>query len=147
MKSVAEIEHPEVQAYAAQAVAFLSGFRWCNDVTRCSLAFAVAGILGVFRVDIVPGGGADPTVWVVVGDVPPAYLAYEPDDSWQDALRGYVEEMRLWTEAARAGADVAELIPLNVSPTPEHAAMLASRLDFIERNLLEMPAESIEGDA
>ena len=147
MKSVAEIEHPEVKAYAQRAIAFLRDFRWCRDVTACTLGFAVAGILGVFRVDILPGEGADPTVWVIVGDLPPAYLYYEPSDSWQDALRGYVDEMRAWAEAAATGADVSELIPVNVPPTSEYARMLSGRLDFLEQNLLDVPAETLEGDA
>ena len=65
----------------------------------------------------------------------------------QDALRSYVDEMRAWTEAIRTGADVSNLIPVNVAPTLEHAAMLTSRLEFIDRNLVNVPAESVEGDA
>ena len=147
VKTVAEIENPEVQEFAQRAIAFVRGFRWCRDVTACTLGFAVAGVLGIFRVDLVPGEGADPTVWVIVGDLPPAYIAFEPDDSWQDALRGYVEETRLWTEAAATGGDVSELIPVNVPPTPEYAAMLSGRLDFLERHLLDADPESLEGDA
>jgi hypothetical protein len=146
MKPIAEIEHPEVQAYARQAVEFVSGFRWCGSITECSLDFAVAGILGVFRVDLVPLAGADPTVWAVVGDVPPAYLAYEPGDSWQDALRGYVDEMREWVDAVRSGGDLSDVIPVDVAPTLEHANMLSSRLEFIDRNLLDVPEDSLEGD-
>jgi hypothetical protein len=146
VKPVTEIEHPEVRAYAQRAIAFISDFRWCRDVTACALGFAVAGILGVFRVDLVPDGGADPTVWVIVGDLPPAYIAYDAGDSWQDALRGYVAEMREWTVAAATGADVSGLIPVNVPPTPDYAAQLSGRLDFLERNLLDVGPESFEGD-
>jgi hypothetical protein len=147
VKSATEIADPELQAYPKQAAAFVGGFAWCRAVTQCQLAFAVAGILGVFRVDLEPGVGADPTVWVVVGDLPPAYLAFEPTDTWQDALDGYVSEMRVWVEAARTGGDVADLIPVNVPPTAEYAEQLVRRLDFIQRNLLDVEAESIEGDA
>ena len=146
MKTVAEIENPEVQEFAQRAIAFVRGFRWCREVTACTLGFAVAGVVGIFRVDLVPGASADPTVWVIVGDLPPAHIAYEPDDSWQDALRGYVTEMRLWTEAAAAGGDVSELIPVNAPPTAEYAAMLSGRLDFLERRLIDVDRESLEGD-
>jgi hypothetical protein len=146
MKPAAEIENAEVREYARQAATFVEGFAWCRRITACTLGFAVAGVLGVFRVDLEPEAGADPTVWTVVGDVPPAYLYFESGDSWRDALHGYVEEMRAWVQAAHSGADVSELIPVNVPPTPRHAAMLASRLDFIERNFLDVPADAIEGD-
>lgn len=147
MKSVAEIENPEVQEFAQRAIAFVRGFRWCREVTACTLGFAVAGVVGIFRVDLVPDESADPRVWVIVGDLPPAYIAFEPHDSWQDALRGYVMEMRLWTEAAATGGDVSELIPVNAPPTAEYAAMLSGRLDFLERNLVDVDPESLEGDA
>jgi hypothetical protein len=95
-------------------------------------------VLGVFRVELRPAGaGADPTVWAVVGDVPPAYLAYEPGDTWQHGLRAYVDEMQAWVDAVRAGAGVDDLIPVNVPPSAEYADMLASRLAFIRDRLLD----------
>ena len=146
MRTIAEIENPEVQEFAHRAIAFVRDFRWCREVTACTLGFAVAGVLGIFRVALVPGEGADPTVWVIVGDVPPAYLWFDTADSWQDALRGYVTEMRRWTEAAATGGDVSELVPVSVPPTPEYAAMLSGRLDFLERHLIDVDRESLEGD-
>jgi len=69
-----EIRDPEVRASAEAARAYLEHFRWCGAITQLSLAFAVAGVVSVFRADIRPvGEGADPTVWVVMGDLPPAY--------------------------------------------------------------------------
>lgn len=85
-------------------------------------------------------------VWVVVGDLPPAYLAHEPGDSWQDALRGYVEEVALWVAAVRESSSLDEVIPVNVAPTAEHADMLASRLEFIRVNLVEVDPDSVESD-
>lgn len=38
----------------------------------------------VFRVELMPLFGADPIVWFVVGDFPPAYIAFEQGDTWQD---------------------------------------------------------------
>jgi len=85
-------------------------------------------------------------VWVVVGDLPPAYLAHEPGDSWQDALRGYAEEMGEWVSAVGAGASVDDLIPVNVPATREYADMLASRLEFIRTRLVEVDPDSVEND-
>jgi hypothetical protein len=83
----------------------------------------------------------------VVGDLPPAYIAYEEGDTWQDALRGYVEEMGLWVSAVRDGRSVKELIPVNVHPTATYAEQLNTRLDFIRTEFLDANAESLEGDA
>jgi len=148
MKPAAEIEHPGVRVLASQAERFVAGFPWCAHVTRSSLGFAIAGVLGVFRIDLVPTGqGVDPTVWVVVGDLPPAYLAFEAADTWQDALAGYIHEMQRWVQAVGAGESVAELIPVNVSPTTEHADLLESRLQFLRERLVAVDPETLESDA
>jgi hypothetical protein len=40
--------------------------------------------------------------------------------------------MQRWVDAVRSGAGLEGIIPVNVSPTLEHAEMLASRLGFIQ---------------
>jgi hypothetical protein len=35
---------------------------------------------------------------------------------------------------------------VNVPPTPEYAAMLSGRLDFLERHLIDVDPGSLEGD-
>ncbi|HEX9217950.1 MAG TPA: hypothetical protein VF864_13320 [Gemmatimonadales bacterium] len=148
MKPATEIEHPEVRELAERTQDFVQSFAWCDRVTASSMAFAVAGVIGVFKVDLVPAlPAADPTVWVVVGDLPPAYLAYEAGDTWQDALRGYVEEMGLWVQAVRDGKSVQELIPVNVPPTMIYAEQLNTRLEFIRTEFLDINPESLESDA
>jgi hypothetical protein len=148
VKPASEIEHPEVRDLAERAQHFVQSFAWCDRVTACSLGFAVAGVIGVFSVDLVPADpAADPTVWVVVGDLPPAYIAYEAGETWQDALRGYVEEMGLWVSAVRDGQSVKELIPVNVQPSTAYADKLNTRLDFIRTEFLDVKPESLEGDA
>lgn len=148
MKPVSEIEDPKVAAFARQAERFLADFRWCRRVIEAEVAWAAAGLLGVFRVRIDPAReDIDEVVWVVTGDLPPAYLAYDPRETWQDALRSYVGEMQRWVEAAKAGKTVSRVIAVNVAPTPENAGRLESRLVFIRTHLLEVPAESLESDA
>jgi len=147
MIPAAEIRDPEVRASAEAARAYLEHFRWCDAITQLSLAFAVAGVVSVFRADIRPvGESVDPTVWVVMGDLPPAYLAFEQGDTWQDALAGYVTEMQEWVDAVRNGDPLDELIPVNVAPTREHADMLATRVAFLRDRLVEVDPESIESD-
>jgi hypothetical protein len=138
----------DVSALKARAEQFLASQRWCGQILGITPIFAVSGVLGVFRCSLIPNDpNADVMVWVVVGDLPSAYLAHEPGDTWQDALRGYVEEMSLWIDAARTGAPIDELIPVNVPATPEHAEMLASRLEFIRTRLVEVDPDSVGNDA
>jgi hypothetical protein len=137
----------DVPALAAAAERFLARHSWCASVQRVTPIFAIAGVIGVFRCTLVPSHpDADVMVWVVVGDLPPAYLAHELGDSWQDALRRYVEEMSAWVEAARSGASLDDVIPVNAPPTPEYADMLASRLDFVRTRFVEVDPDSVASD-
>ena len=54
------------------------------------------------------------------------------------------DEMRLWVRAVRSGGSLDNVIPVGVEPTEDHADMLERRLDFIERELLSVPADSLE---
>jgi hypothetical protein len=44
--------------------------------------------------------------------------------------------MTRWVEAVRAGTSLEDVIPVRAEPTLEHAAMLASRLQFIRDEIL-----------
>jgi hypothetical protein len=147
MIPVANIRDPEVAAMAQDATAFLTAQRWCRAVQTLELGWANAGVVGVFQATIEPAQTeVDPILWVVVGDVPPAYLVLDEAPTWREALEGYVEEMARWVDAVRAGAPLDDVIPVDVSPTTAHADMLASRLAFIRERILGVPLDSFEGD-
>jgi hypothetical protein len=70
----------------------------------------------------------DELLWVVVGDLPPAYLVTDGNPIPLAALETYVEEMQAWVNAVEAGEPVDDLIPVNVTPTHDHAKQLKERL-------------------
>ena len=147
MEPTNALRDADVPALAAAAERFLAGQPWCGRVRQVTPVFAIRGVLGVFRCSLIPSHpDADVMVWVVVGDLPSAYLAHEPGDSWQDALHGYVEEMAPWVEAVQAGRAVDGLIPVDVPATPPHAELLASRLAFIRTRLLDVDPRSVASD-
>ena len=147
MESPPPLRESGVPMLAREAESFLARHRWCACVSQVTPIFAITGVLGIFRCSLVPSDSrADAVVWVIVGDLPPAYIAYEVEDSWQDALRAYVEEMEEWVEGVRTGASLDDVIPVNAPATPEHADMLASRLALIRTHLLEVDPNSVEND-
>lgn len=73
-------------------------------------------------------------LWVVVGDIPPAYLRVDADDDPEDALDMYIRMMGAWVDAVEQGKPVDGLIPVNVPPTAEYAEMLGGRLMFLQEN-------------
>ena len=147
MVPISQIRNPKVREFADEALRFLESHSWCGPVKACELAFAVAGVVGIFKISFEPTRpDIDSVLWVVTGDLPPGYLVTDDAPDWQGALAGYVDEMRKWVAAARNGTSTADVIPVNVAPTPEYAEMLESRLNFIERELIAVAPDRIEGD-
>lgn len=132
MTRVNDLIDDEQLTLARKAADFLRTFRWCGVIKESFLAFDIGYPLGVFLFRIEPRLiGVDDTLWVVVGDCPSAFLVCDNAPDWLGALRCYVFEMQRWVDAVRSGKSIDGIIPVNVSPTLEHANMLASRLGFI----------------
>jgi|ERR1700690_6466 len=120
-----------------EATRFLSKFKWCTKVVRRFFGFGAGGVVTVFLFEIVPSSpDVDPFLWVVAGDIPPAYLVTDDAPTPRQALGAYVEEMSTWVAAVREGRSVEDLIPVNVDATKENAESLAKRLEFISQELL-----------
>jgi hypothetical protein len=137
-----------VAAMAASAEQFLAAQSWCSQVYSVTPVFGLEGVVGVFRCTLLPSQpDADMMVWVVTGDLPPAYLVHEPGDSWQDALTAYVAEMGHWVAAIQDGRTPgSDIIPVQAPPTRYHAEMLASRLEFLRTRLVDVDPDSVERD-
>jgi hypothetical protein len=138
MTRVGDLVDVEHLTLARKATDFLTAFRWCGAVKESFLAFDIGYPLGVFLFRIEPRLiGVDDTLWVVVGDCPPAFLVCDDASDWLGALRCYVVEMQRWVDGVRSGKSVDGVIPVNISPTLEHANMLASRLGFIQDHCID----------
>lgn len=117
--------------------AFLDDFDWAKGRKNLWIADCVPGVLGIFLVELDPRGqDIDQYVWVVVGDLPPAYLSSTYAKSPWDALDGYLGEMKAWADAVEGGESTEGLIPVNAPPTPENVQALKNRLAFLAREIL-----------
>ena len=122
---------------ADDARAFLTEQTWCLGVERMWFGLGVGGIVAVFLASIsTTSSDVDDTLWIVVGDLPSAYLVTDESPDAVEALKTYIAEMRLWIEAARTGVGFDEVIPVPVEPTREAADSLEKRLAFLEREVL-----------
>jgi hypothetical protein len=122
---------------ARQARELISSFEWCAGVQEVYSGIVVAGVIGVFLVRILPARpDIDEWLWVIVGDVPPAYLVTDEASSPGEALVVYVDLMRQWVAAVNVGQPVTDLVPVNAAPMKEFAAMLDSRLRFLLERVL-----------
>src|SRR5947208_545161 len=111
MIPVAELADPGVIEMAEEAEQFLAGQRWCKRITGRWLAWALVDKAAVFFFHLEPiRKEIDDQLWVIVGDVPPAYLVCDNAHTWQEALDAYATEMMEWVKAVREGRSVADVI-------------------------------------
>lgn len=122
---------------ADEARFFLNKFDWCKEIRELYFGLGIGGVLAVFLARILPSEkDVDEWLWVIVGDLPSAYLVTDAASTPAAALRAYIEEMREWVAAVRAGESVDNVIPVNAPVTPQNADALCSRLNHIERELI-----------
>src|SRR5262249_27562849 len=112
-------------------------FTWCKSVEESFAGIAIPGVVGVFLFRIEPvQSEVDSWLWVVVGDLPPAYLVVDDAPNPPCALKAYIDEMQRWVDAVKAGGSLEDVIPVNVTPTIEHARMLEQRLRFLAEEIV-----------
>jgi hypothetical protein len=126
-----------------EASAYLRSFSWCTRILESYFGMGVGKIVALFLFKLLPAKeGVDEWVWVIVGDIPPAYITEEAPNP-ACALDGYIGEMTKWVEAVKTGKPVDELIPVNVEPTAEWAELLERRLKFLDKEILAYYAADI----
>jgi hypothetical protein len=121
-----------LQEMATEATEFLSGNHWCESIERSYLAYGIGGVVAVFLFQITSTSpDIDKCFWVIVGDLPPAYLVMEDSPTAADAIEAYCIEMGDWVEAVEKGESVEDLIPVDAPATLEFSNQLKGRLEFL----------------
>jgi hypothetical protein len=129
----------------AEARSFLEYFNWCAEILEEYVGFVYPGIVAVFLFRIRPAReGVDEWVWVIVGDLPPAYITCEESPNPATALDAYLGAMQEWVDAASRGVPTNELIPVNIAPSRENAERLRVRLNFLDENVLSGYEEDLK---
>jgi hypothetical protein len=127
-----------LKGMATVARDYLSSFAWCSRIIRQWFGTGVGGVVAVFLFEMASSNDdVPPFLWVVVGDVPPAYLVTDDNETPTDALGAYLEEMRVWVERVREGGSLEDVIPVNAPPSRENADALEVRLNMIETEILQ----------
>jgi hypothetical protein len=127
----------QLKIMATGAENYLRCFPWCKDIREIYFGDGYGGIVAVFLFRIEAArAGVDECLWVVFGDVPPAYLVTDVCKTPAQALEGYIEEISKWTELARQGKSSKEVIPVYVPATVENAADVERRLKLLREVIL-----------
>lgn len=137
MKGEDDEETEQLKQLLVRAKEYLESFSWCNKIVQSFFGLGIGRPLGVFLFRIDPSReNVDEWVWVIVGDVPPAYITTDQAPNPASALDGYIGAMEEWVKAVKSGESVEGLIPVNVQPTLEWANELEWRLRFIDKEIL-----------
>jgi len=118
---------------AEEATNYLQHFSWCKKIRSTYFGDGYGGIVGVFLFHIEPSReGVDEWLWIVFGDVPPAYLVIDHARTPSQALQHYTSEVSIWVELARQGRSSKDAIPVHLPATPENATRLATKIKFLQ---------------
>ncbi|MGO8933534.1 MAG: hypothetical protein ACLPLZ_15460 [Terracidiphilus sp.] len=122
---------------ASKARSYISEFSWCKSVREAYFGDGFGKVVAVFLFRIEPSRpDVDEWLWVVVGDLPSAYLVIDECKTPSQALEGYVGEMSQWVKLAKEGRTSKDVIPVNAAPTPESAGMLEARLRVLSEKIV-----------
>lgn len=113
---------------------YLLAFNWCKRIRSAYFGDGIGGIVQVFFFGIQPAHvGVDEWLWVVIGDIPPAYLVTDNCKTPSEALEAYIQQMAKWVDLAKEGLVSRQVIPVSVKATPGEAADLEGKLNLLRQ--------------
>lgn len=126
---------------------YITSFDWCLPIRGMYLGDGIGGIVAIFLFEFGGKiGGTDDKLWVVVGDLPPAYMVVAPNDSPQEALERYCLLMDDWVAAVRGSGNFDGVYPVRAPRTEEYAGMLERRLTMLRNEIIpEISTELVNG--
>lgn len=95
-------------------------------------------ILNIYYFKILPDNKScfDEYVWIIVGDISPAYIDIVSAKNTYEALDTYISIMQDWVDNVACGKSVEDCYPINVPPKKEYAKMLDSRLKSLKMDFI-----------
>ncbi len=129
---------------AEDAANFLQSFAWCASVERLYFGKGVGGVVAVFLAEITPAkAGVDEWLWVVVGDLPPAYFVTDLKTPLA-VMQAYIDHRETWVKCVLDRRPLGEdVMPVNVPATRENAELLSGRLDLLREHFLPFFSDDV----
>jgi hypothetical protein len=120
-----------------KAVRYVQSFEWCVELHDLYFGDGYGGVVALFLFRITIRGVEEPEwVWVVVGDLPSAYMEFEPSHTPRAALLRYIEGVEDWLAAPDEERVNGDLIPIVVPPGTEFTEMLQGRVGTLRSSIL-----------
>lgn len=116
---------------------YIGSFSWASEPKTVYFGGGIGGVLAVFLFEFSePIAGSDTWLWVIVGDVPSAYLVVDVTPTPTLAIEEYCKLMEEWARAVEDGGSLDDVFPVAAAPTDEHAKMLRSRIRHIRKEVV-----------
>jgi hypothetical protein len=116
---------------------YLNNQKWCTSIINCWYDKGWANKVAIFLFEIIPTNEyIDKFVWIIVGDIPSAYIDIESAVNGTCALKAYTEIMEDWINAVNNNKQLENCFPINVPPTKKFAKMLKIRIDLIKEEII-----------
>lgn len=133
-----EEETKLLSSMAVEARRYLESQRWCSAVTELRYAAGVGRVVAAFlaRPEYVEEHVGDDWLWVIVGDMPSAYLVTDEAPDAAEALLIYSELMEDWARTVMDGGDLADVFPVAAEPSAANAEALLGRLKFVRESVI-----------
>lgn len=123
-----------LQHMAQEAQDYLLGFTWCLEIREAYFGGAYGGVVSVFFFRITPASPEiDEWLWVVIGDLPPAYLVIDVSRTPSQALESYILEMWKWVHFAKRGHASEDVIEVDLPPNWKNAEELETKLRILRK--------------
>ncbi|MCW3116488.1 MAG: hypothetical protein JWM28_570, partial [Chitinophagaceae bacterium] len=101
------------------------------------LADGVGGIVAIFLVKFTHKiQDTDDRLWLVVGDIPSAYLVVESNDTPAKVLEEYCQLMEEWISAVEISGDLQGVYPVDAAPTIANAEQLKERVYLLRKEIV-----------
>jgi len=133
---LAGVEEPEILPYFNEARDYVVGQPWTLSVEEGWVGAVYPGIIGIFAFRIRPRDANAPEWhWVIVGDLPTAYVATDDARVPSEALDSYIGVMTKWADSILEGR-TEDVYPVETEATVTNAKALKSRLTFLDSRVL-----------
>jgi hypothetical protein len=122
---------------ADEATRYVRSFSWCAQLHEQYFADGCGGVVALFLFRVtIRKVKAPEWIWVIVGDIPSAYMEFDAAHSPHAALLRYIEGVEEWLAAAPEERSSGRLIPIEVPPGNEFLDMLRGRMDTLRTLVL-----------
>jgi hypothetical protein len=118
---------------------YISSFSWCPPIKELFLARGVGDVVAAFVVHFTQRiRDRDEFLWVIVGDLPSAFLVIDRCKTAGQALQAYCDLMQEWSNAVLEHRELSGIFPVQAQPTAENATLLEKRVRVLRERIIPL---------